>query len=198
MARELFEIEKLVYGQEGSATYYFRESTIDKKLIRDIEDYGYEVGYHYEELATYEKRKKFKNVEKIREALPECRQMFLDDIKRFRNVTGSPCLTVASHGDFINTKYKIQNVEILKDDETRKLARIIAEAYDKEVNECVQARFADQILLGRFPKEVLRGIEDDNQVIMTLTHPRNWKVDIGANTKDNILRFWEGYKYKRG
>ena len=23
-------------------------------------------------------------------------------------------------------------------------------------------------------------------------------VDIGANTKDNILRFWEGYKYKRG
>lgn len=55
VARKLFNIEKEVYGHEGSATYYFRESTIDKKLISDIEAYGYETGYHYEQLATFEK-----------------------------------------------------------------------------------------------------------------------------------------------
>ena len=61
VAREMFEIEKEVYGHEGSVTYYFRDSTIDKKLIKDIENYGYETGYHYEELATIEKKNKLKN-----------------------------------------------------------------------------------------------------------------------------------------
>ena len=36
IAREMFRIEQEVYGQEGTATYYFRDSTIDKKLILEI------------------------------------------------------------------------------------------------------------------------------------------------------------------
>lgn len=196
VAREMFEIEKEVYGHEGSATYYFRDSTIDKKLIEEIENYGYETGYHYEELATYEKKNKLKNIEKMREALPECRRMFLDDIKRLRDTTKSRCLTVASHGDFINTKYKIQNVEILRDTETRDKAGIIVEAYDAEVTDCIEARYADQILLAGFADEVIKGIFEGHRVIMTLTHPRNWKVDVMANTLDNAIRYWQGMKYK--
>lgn len=187
----MFEIEKAVYGQNGSATYYFRDSTIDKDLIRDIDEYGYETGYHYEELATYEKKHKLKDADKMISALPECRKMFLDDIEKFRAITGSPCLSVASHGDFINVKYKIQNVEILKDAETRGEAGIIIEAYDDVVNQDIDMRYADQILLGDFSDQVLAGIEAEKKVIMTLTHPRNWKVDVIANTKDNILRFYQ-------
>lgn len=119
VAREIFEIEKEVYGQEGTVTYYFRNSTSDKKLIGDIEEYGYETGYHYEELATYEKQIKSKSAEGIRASLPQCRKMFVEDIERFRLHTGSKSCSVASHGDFINTKYKIQNVEILRDTDTR-------------------------------------------------------------------------------
>lgn len=196
VAREMFEIEKDVYGHEGSVTYYFRDSTIDKKLIKDIDDYGYETGYHYEELATYEKEHKLKNIEKMREALPECREMFLKDVAQFRRETGSPCLTVASHGDFINTMYKIQNKEILRDRRTREQAGIIVEAYDEAVTRCIQARYADQVLLGHFPNEVKQGITTGYDIIMTLTHPRNWKVDFFSNTQDNIMRFWQGLKYK--
>ena len=196
VAREMFEIEKEIYGHEGSATYYFRDSTIDKRLIREIEDYGYETGYHYEELATFEKINKLKNVEKMRESLPKCRQMFIDDIMRFREITESSSLTVASHGDFINTKYRIQNVEILRDIETREKAKIVVEAYDANVMECIEARYADQVLLSNFAEEVLKGIKEGNQVIMTLTHPRNWKVDVIANTKDNVRRYWQGIKYR--
>lgn len=196
VARAMFEIEKSVYGHDGSATYYFRDSTIDKKLIADIEKYGYETGYHYEELATYEKMHKLRNVEKMRAALPECRKMFLEDIKRFREETGSRCLTVASHGDFINTKYKIQSVEILADSDIRTKAGIVVEAYDQEVTLPIKARYADQVLLGRFPDEVKKGITDGNDVVMTLTHPRNWKVDFFANTLDNIGRFVRGLRYR--
>ena len=54
VARKMFNIELEVYGCEGSSTYYFRNSTIDYQLISDIEEKGYETGYHYEEIATFE------------------------------------------------------------------------------------------------------------------------------------------------
>lgn len=196
VARAMFEIEKSVYGHDGSATYYFRDSTIDKKLIADIENYGYETGYHYEELATYEKIHKLRNVEKMRAALPECRKMFLENIKRFREETGSRCLTVASHGDFINRKYKIPNVEILADKDTREQAEIIAEAYDKVVKQPIKAIYADHLLLGRLPNEVKKAITGGTDIIQMLTHPRNWKVDFAANTLDNLGRFWQEMKYR--
>ena len=61
----------------------------------------------------------------------------------------------------------------------------------------IQVRYADQILLDRFSDEVLKGIEEGHEIIMTLTHPRNWKVDLVANTSDNILRFLQGLKYRK-
>lgn len=196
VAREMFEIEKAVYGHEGSVTYYFRDSTIDKRLIADIDTFGYETGYHYEEIATLEKRKKTKSLAGLKECLPESRALFLEDLKWFRSETGSPSLTVASHGDFINVKYKLQNHELLADPEIREKAGIVVEAYDNSIMQYVEARYADQILLSRFADEVIKGILEGHNVIMTLSHPRNWKVDVAANTKENIVRFWQGYKYK--
>lgn len=52
-ARAFFEIEKALGIR---ASYYFRLSTIDRDLMREINSYGSEVGYHYEELATHAKR----------------------------------------------------------------------------------------------------------------------------------------------
>ena len=91
-------------------------------------------------------------------------------------------MSVASHGDFINSKYKIQNVEILNDKETRNKAGILVEAYDEVIMKCMKARYADQILLSKFPEAVMNGIKEGHGVIMLLTHSRNWKVDIIANT----------------
>lgn len=197
VAREMFEIEKAVYGHEGSVTYYFRDSTIDKKLIRDIDDFGYETGYHYEEIATLEKRKKTKSLDGLMQALPESREMFLNDLARFRSDTGSPSMTVASHGDFINVKYKLQNHELLKNETIRKQAGIVVEAYDDSIMKYVEARYADQVLHSKFSDEVIKGISEGHNVIMALTHPRNWKVDVIANTRENVTRLWQGYKYKK-
>jgi len=51
--KNFFEIEKEL---NVKATYYFRLSTIDYNLMDKIIEYGSEVGYHYEELATYSKK----------------------------------------------------------------------------------------------------------------------------------------------
>ena len=197
VARKMFEIEKAVYGKEGTATYYFRDSTIDKHLIQDIDAFGYETGYHYEEIATLEKKKKTKSIDGLMESLPECRDLFLKDLEQFRRNTGSPSMTVASHGDFINVKYKLQNYELLKDYSIREKSGIIVEAYDECIMKYIESRYADQVLLSRFADEVIRGITEGYNVIMILTHPRNWKVDVIANTRENIVRFRQGYNYNK-
>jgi len=70
VARRMFEIEKQVYGKEGSATYYFRRKTIDKRLIEEIEDFGYETGFHYETIANYAKKKHLHRKEEVLAAMP--------------------------------------------------------------------------------------------------------------------------------
>ena len=196
VARRLFEIEKEVYGKEGSATYYFRNSTIDSNLISEIESYGYETGYHYEEIATYEKQHKLKSRAALEQAMPQIREEFVRDLDNFRKTTGSKSLTVVSHGDFINTRYKFQNYELLKDENTRNKSGITLEAYDAIVNEPVKERYADQVLLDSFSDNVKASIEKGCPCIMMLTHPRNWTVDVSANTKDNIIRLLQDLKYR--
>lgn len=193
---KMFEIEKEIYGKNGSATYYFRLSTIDKELIRMIDVYGYETGYHYEELATLEKNTKTKSKEGIVGLISKAQKEFLKNIGYFRRFTGSPSISVASHGDFINTKYKIQNAVLLDNEMVRKKGNILFEAYDPIVNNLIEKRFADQVLLAEFAPQVVAAIKDGVSVIMLLTHPRNWQVDFFANTKDNVKRIMQGLHYK--
>ena len=196
VARKMFEIEKKVYGHEGSATYYFRDCTIDCHLIHEIDEYLYETGYHYEEIASFEKKHKLKSRDKLITHFDDFRRMFLCDLSNFRKKTKSKSITVASHGDFINKKYQLQNYEFLQDKETRLKASIELEAYDFYINQFVKARYADHLLLENFYNSVIDSINNSCNCILMLTHPRNWKVDIAFNSKDNIIRFIQGIKYK--
>lgn len=196
VASKMFEIEKKVYGKNGSSTYYFRLSTIDRELIKMIDSFGYETGYHYEELATLEKKTKTKSKEGMMGQKSEAEQQFLKNLGYFRRFTGSPSISVASHGDFINTKYKIQNAVLLENEMVRNKGNILFEAYDPIVNTPIEKRFADQVLLAEFAPQVIDAIKDGVSVIMLLTHPRNWQVDFFANTKDNAKRLIEGTIYR--
>nr|WP_296486062.1 hypothetical protein [uncultured Acetatifactor sp.] len=195
VAREMFQIEKSVYGKQGGVTYYFRNSTLDKLLISEIEEYGYETGYHYEEIADYEKRYKIKNREKLISHLPNIKRNFLEDLERYRKVTGTNSFSVASHGDFINVKFQLPNTVITSDESLRKRAGIIVEAYDEDIMKYIERRLADQNLLNEFYIQVKSEIDKGTGIIMLLTHPRNWKVDFVANTKENLIRALEGIKY---
>ena len=196
VAKKMFEIEKEIYGREGSATYYFRDTTQNIKLIKEIDDYGYETGYHYEELATYIKKHKLRNRKEIEKHIKDAGAIFLEDLKRFRIETGSKSVTVASHGDFINTRYNIQNYEMLKIPEIRQKADIEAEAYDEDIMKYVQERMADQHLLAGYAAATGSIFEKEIPIVMTLTHPRNWQVDFRENTKENWRRLSQDIRFR--
>ena len=198
IARKLFEIEKTVYGKAASATYYFRNSTIDVELIHEIEEYGYETGYHYEEIAEYMKAKKTRSKKSIQDDMREIQLRFLHNLENFREKTGSKSITVASHGDWINTKLEIDNLEILQNQSIRQLAKIRVEAYDEIIMKCVHERYADQDLLEQFPHDVINSIDRRCRCIMILTHPRNWAVDYVCTTRENVKRLKESIKYQYG
>lgn len=194
VARMLFEIEKEVYGNNGSATYYFRKSTIDTKLINEIDAYGYETGFHYETIANFEKKHKYRDSNKIRDNFKIISNVFEKEIEQYRQITGSLSKTISSHGDFVNVKLKLANYELLNNRELREKTGVICEAYDEIINKHVKKRFADQILLGKFADTVIQNL--NFPIILLLTHPRQWKIDIFWNTKDNFCRLLEGIKYK--
>ena len=196
VAAEMFAIEKEVFGTQGSATYYFRETTTDKKLIHEIDEYGYETGYHYEELATYAKTHKLKSREAIKEHILDAGMILLRDLDQFRKSTGSPSLTIASHGDFINTRYNIQSYEMLRLKEIRENAKIEAEAYDEDIMQYIQERFADQKLIASFSEKAIHAFEQEIPIVMTLTHPRNWKVDVPENTVENWRRISQDLSFR--
>ena len=123
--RKLFEMEKK-YGVKAS--YYFRLSTLDFGLMREIEDYGSEASYHYEEVASFAKKNKIKDPALVRDRLPEIRHVFRKNFQWLEQQLGKKLRTVAGHGDFANRRLKVNNTEILADQQLREDCRVSAQA----------------------------------------------------------------------
>ena len=60
--RKIFETEKAL-GMK--ATYYFRFSTVDRELIREMTDTGFDVGLHFETIADYAREHNIENKNEI-------------------------------------------------------------------------------------------------------------------------------------
>lgn len=137
--RKMLALEKQ-YG--ARATYYFRWNTINVKLMQEIAEAGGEASYHYEEIATWCYRHHVKRKEEMLERIEEIKDLFIEQYAKFKEKTGQPCLTVASHGDYINTRFKYQNKELI-DERVRRETGIIREAYDAPHMAALTCRIAD-------------------------------------------------------
>lgn len=190
--RKMFEIEKK-YNIKSS--YYFRMSTLDFNLMREIEEYGSEASYHYEELATFVKKNKIRNSAEARVRLPEIRQEFLANFRWIEQRFGKKMTTVASHGDFANRRLKLANTEILNDGQLRNSCGIECETYDQSLLENIDIYIADrphpQYYHPMSPFDAL----GKHERIYLLTHPRQVETNWTVNTKDNLLRCYEGLRW---
>jgi len=188
-AKEFFKIEK---KYNVKASYYFRLSTLDFNFMKEIESYGSEASYHFEEIATFAKKYHIKSKYEIIKRLDEIKKEFIKNFQIIENRIGVKLKTVCSHGDFANRKLQIINNEITKDYNLRKELGIECETYDKDIMDSFDIYVSDQPYPKFYiPKPIFEYIGNKN-IICMLSHPRQWNTNWFCNTKENLKRIYEG------
>jgi hypothetical protein len=191
-AKKIFEIEK---KYNIRSTYYFRITTLDFAFMREIEEYGSEASYHYEEIASFAKRNHIKDASEILNHLSVIRHEFLNNFSAIEKRLGRKLTTVASHGDFSNRRLKLANHEILKDRELRERCGIECESYDQVLLNGFDIYISDRPYPHYYhPVSPFYAIRRYNKICF-LTHPRQWETNWIGHTKDNFLRLYEGLKW---
>jgi hypothetical protein len=192
-AKAMWQIEKAL-GIKSS--YYFRLSTIDISLMREIELSGGEASYHFEELATIAKQKRLRSREAVLHEMSFIREMFKRNLNSLREKSGLPMKIVAAHGDFINRKLKIYNWEILKDDAFRKDVGVELEVYDEAFMSHVTSCHSEVLMPHMWePEHPVKAAEACRPIIYVLVHPGNWRANPRENLLNDIRRAWEGISY---
>lgn len=187
-ARKLFEIEK---KHRVRSSFYFRLSTLDYRLMHEIEDYGSEASYHYEELATFAKRQRIKQAAEVLRRLPEIKDEFTRNFMAIERRLGRKMTTVASHGDFANRRLKLQNTLILSDSAVRDRCGIACEAYDAALMKSTDIYISDRPHPQYFYPSSPRDALGRHARIYLLTHPRQFETNWTENTKENFSRLYQ-------
>lgn len=187
-ARKLFEIEK---RHQVRSSFYFRLSTLDFQLMHEIEEYGSEASYHYEELATFAKRNRIKSPAQLLGRLSEIKEEFIHNFKTIEKTLGRKMSTVASHGDFANRRLKLHNTLILGDDHVRATCGITCEAYDVALMSNTDIYISDRPYPQDFYPISPRQALHQHARIYLLTHPRQFETNWTENTKENFSRLYQ-------
>lgn len=175
--QKMIDIEK---NNNVKATYYFRWETFDKALIKEVESAGFEVGLHYETIATYcIKNKKYKidNTD-----LAKCRELLKEEIKQFKEKSGIDIKTIASHGNPVNKKINIPNCVLLKGQKYKDFG-IVSETYDDDIlNNYVKSYICDGEIVNNFgysyDTNPIDSIMKGDKVIEFLSHPNHWNYNV--------------------
>ncbi|MBV8459560.1 MAG: hypothetical protein JO009_01590 [Candidatus Eremiobacteraeota bacterium] len=191
-AREMFRIKRAL---GITSTYYFRLSTLDPELMKEISACGSEVGYHYEELATVAKRLGLCNKAEIDNCILLIRDEFKRNIQSFSAQAGALPRTIASHGDWVNRKLRLPN-HYFADRALCEAFGITAEAYDPRLNAQVKARFSDADAPAWWrPEPPSKAVTDGVSCIYLLVHPRQWRANRLENLRLDIERVIESILY---
>jgi peptidoglycan/xylan/chitin deacetylase (PgdA/CDA1 family) len=174
----MFEVEK---KHKVHSSFYFRNSTYEPSLMKDIEAYGSESSLHFEPIADFVKANPaIKNREDLfkTDFKQKSIQILKANIDRFRLLCDLPCVTIASHGEYENSLVSTPNNYLTENIDTYEYLGIKLEAYNKEMLEKVTCYISDVPIeenggykYGITPFEA---IKNEEQFIMFLSHPNHW------------------------
>jgi hypothetical protein len=187
-AAKMFAIE----ARQGiTASYYFRLSTLDIGLMREIEAYGSEASYHFEEVADFAKRHHIKDPDVVRSRFPAIRVQFRQNLERIESALARKLTTVASHGDFANRRLNVVNHEILGDQAFRARCGITCETYDTELLRQFDLYISDRPHPVYFHPMAPGAALGRYRSICLLTHPVQWETNWRESTRCNVRRLVE-------
>jgi hypothetical protein len=187
-AAKMFALE----ARQGiSASYYFRLSTLDFGLMREIEAYGSEASYHFEEVADFAKRHHIKDADVLRSRFPAIRVQFRQNLERIERALGRKLVTVASHGDFANRRLNVINHEILADQAFRERCGIDCETYDQALLNQFDIYISDRPYPLYFHPMAPGAALGHYRCICLLTHPVQWETNWRESTRCNVRRLVE-------
>lgn len=174
----MFELEKKF---NAHSSFYFRNSTIDKNLMQDIEAYGSEASLHFETIADFVKKHKIKTKNELYNTnfVDQCLQELKDNLIYFRKTLKLPCITIASHGEYENMLVKTPNNFLTENTNSYEYLGISLEAYNKEfIENNVTCYISDCPIehnngyrYGITPIEAING---GGECICFLSHPNHW------------------------
>lgn len=188
IAKKMFSIEKKLGIR---STYYFRRSTMNKKLIESLKEFGCEVSYHFEEVSDYAYKYNLCDKKEIKAAFGKISEIFKKNLEDTRKKIGAPCVTIASHGDFVNRKVGVINNEFLTT-QLRNECGILYEAYDSTLMDATKycsdgnAKFME-----------LSDFSEASRYYL-LVHPRSWDSGFLNRLCIDIKRAIKGLKFKLG
>ena len=198
--RMMFEIEKK-YGVTSS--FYFRNSTFEPKLMKEIESYGSESSLHFETIADFVKANDIKNKDELfkTDFKDRCLKLLKLNIEKFRLLLDIPCVTIASHGEYENLLVDTPNNYLTEDVSTYEYLGIKLEAYNKDLLNKVTCYISDVPIeenggyrYGTTPFEAIRSGE---KFIMFLSHPNHWHYSRYRQFKKLIKVIIYGQKNKK-
>ncbi|AUM96878.1 TPA: hypothetical protein LA742_000504 [Clostridium botulinum] len=177
----MFEIEK---SNNVKATYYFRWCTINYDIIKKMNELGFEVGLHYETLASYCVEN---NINELSDdIIKTCRKELKEEIKEFKNNTNIDIKTIANHGHPKNVELGASN-NILLENEKYKDYGIICEAYDKEFYKTVTTHIMDNNVMFNYgfsyKSNPIDAMNSGDKLIVFLAHPEHWRFDLKTKIK---------------
>jgi hypothetical protein len=173
------------------ASYYFRLSTLDYGLMHEIEAYGSEASYHFEEVSDFAKRHHIKDARVLRSRFPLIRAQFRRNLLTIETKLARKLTTVASHGDFANRRLKVINHEILDDASFRARCGIAYETYDEALLRRFDLYISDRPHPVYFHPMAPADALGRYRAICLLTHPVQWETNWRENTKCNLRRLVE-------
>lgn len=171
--RKMFELEKKMGVH---STYYFRKSTIDKKIIQEMLNAGFDVGLHYETISDYALENKINNPEEI--DLDIVREKLKKEIKEFKVNYNKNMTSICSHGSPKNSELRLSN-NVLLDGESYLDYDILFEAYDKNLYDYYKPYHIMDSNIRRgcgfsYTSNPIEGINANENVIIFLSHPNHW------------------------
>lgn len=181
-----------------NASYFFRLATLNLKTMTQLIQVGADIGYHYEEIATFIKLNCIKNESVVLNHLGTLRTELKKNISIIENKLNAPIHTIASHGDFINRYLNIPNHRlVLENGENIHFPKIIS-AYEKRIIDSFDAYITDCPYPNFYnPIPVIDALQS-KQRILFLTHPKHWRVNVFETSKENFNRVFEALSWKWG